>query len=136
MKSDLNKLLVILIAAILSVAHLQAEPKPTGPGKPPENGAPKKEFAEKRKGHFQEMKAELGLTEDQSQKLEALMKENFEAMKVIKEDQSLSKEDRKAKLMAMRDAMDQKINALLTPEQVTKREELKKKRMEERKDKK
>jgi Spy/CpxP family protein refolding chaperone len=68
----------------------------------------------------------LNLTPDQKPKFDAIMKDQGEQLKALKEDTSLSAEDQKAKAKEIRSAASEKIKALLTPEQFTKYQELSK----------
>lgn len=69
--------------------------------------------------HLQMMEKELNLTPDQTAKMKAIMEENHEQM-MAGRDSSASQEDRRAKMMAMRQSNNAKIKALLTDEQRTK----------------
>ncbi len=88
-------------------------------------------MAERVKQRFEEMKTQLGLSDDQAQKIQAIMEEQRPAMEAIRADQSLSREDRMAKFKELREATQAKIAPLLTPEQLAQYEALRKQRMEE-----
>lgn len=94
----------------------KAKPK-AGPGK-----------GEKGKPKLDKLKTELTLTDDQAQKIQAIMEEQGKAGKSIKEDTALSKEQKMEKMKAHRTETDAKIKAVLTPEQQAKWAELKKNR--------
>jgi len=74
------------------------------------------------------MKTDLALTGDQAQKVSALMDQQMTSMQTLRSDQSLTREQRQAKSAESRQAIGAQIEALLTPEQKPKWEELKKKR--------
>jgi Spy/CpxP family protein refolding chaperone len=78
--------------------------------------------------HFEKMKKELSLTDDQAVRLKA----QNEALKIkreaIKNDQSLSKEAKKEKMMALRNEAKEQRKSILTADQIKKMEELKKDR--------
>lgn len=74
------------------------------------------------------MKTDLGLTDEQAQKIRAIMDGQMASMQALRSDQSLSREQRQAKFAESRQAINAQIEALLTPEQKPKWEELKKKR--------
>lgn len=83
---------------------------------------------------LQEMKTNLGLTDEQVTQIKTIREEQFASMKTIMDDASLSKEDKKEKAKPLKDAADEKISAILTPEQRTKWEEAKKNRRNKEKD--
>ena len=70
------------------------------------------------------MSTALSLTPDQSEKIKAIMETQRPAVDAIRNDNSLSREDRRAKLQELRKTTDPQIEAILTPEQKTKWEEL------------
>lgn len=120
--------------AVLSAASVHAadpppvqtqtgDPSAQGGGK---GGGGKGDRAAKMKAKFDELKTALNLTEDQQQKIKAIFDEQREAMKSLKDDTTLTKEQKMAKMNEGRQAVDTKIAAMLTPEQKTKWEELKK----------
>jgi Spy/CpxP family protein refolding chaperone len=61
----------------------------------------------------------LNLTAEEQTQVKAIFDELMPQMKAIREDQSLSQDDKKAKSKELRTAADAKIRALLTPEQQT-----------------
>lgn len=67
---------------------------------------------------------QLDLTEDQKPKVEAIMKSTAEKSRALREDTSLSPEDKKAKVKAIREETTAQMKAVLTPEQFTKWQEL------------
>lgn len=69
------------------------------------------------------MKADLALTDEQSKQLEAVFEEQRPAMQALRDDESLSREDRREKMREIRQSADAKIAAILTPEQNAKWEE-------------
>jgi Spy/CpxP family protein refolding chaperone len=71
---------------------------------------------------------DLGLSEDQKEKFGPILKEQAEQMKALREDTSLTQEDKKAKMKTLREATAEKIKGILTPEQFTKFQELQKQR--------
>ncbi|MFA5264216.1 MAG: hypothetical protein WC378_10345 [Opitutaceae bacterium] len=68
------------------------------------------------------MAKHLGLTDDQKQRILAILQEEATAGKALWDDKSLSKEDRRAKIKALRESDREKIAAVLTPEQKAKLE--------------
>jgi Spy/CpxP family protein refolding chaperone len=62
----------------------------------------------------------LDLTPDQATKITEIFQDQAPAMKALHEDTSLNKDQKRAKMKELRDGMDSKISAVLTPEQNTK----------------
>jgi Spy/CpxP family protein refolding chaperone len=69
----------------------------------------------------------LDLTEDQKPKFDAIRKSAMEKAKAVREDDSLTKEEKKAKAKAIQEDTATQMKALLTPEQFAKYEEMTKK---------
>src|SRR5438270_9601042 len=59
-----------------------------------------------------------GLTEDQKPKVKAILENQFKQMDEMRKDTTLAQEDRRKKMMDIRNGSQAKIKALLTPEQV------------------
>lgn len=80
------------------------------------------------KEHAQKLKERLNLTDEQSTKLEANRKEIGEKMKSIREDKSLSDEQRKEKIKEAMKSNKEKMKSILTEEQLKKMQETRHKR--------
>ncbi|MDB5202628.1 MAG: hypothetical protein JWQ27_2037 [Ferruginibacter sp.] len=74
----------------------------------------------------EEMKAKLGLSDDQSAKLKAQHEATKAQMQAIKNDNSLSKEARKEKMKAIKENAKTQRNNILTADQQKKMDEFKK----------
>ncbi len=98
-------------------------PEGKGPGGP--GGNPQE--------RFKKMAEELGLTEDQKEKLQPILKEQGEKMREIFQDQNLSREEKMPKLKEIREGFTAKIKAILTPEQQEKYEKMVKEMQNRRK---
>ncbi len=72
----------------------------------------------------------LGLTQEQRLKILPILDEKFQERKAIWQDGNLTRDQRRAKMTALRDACHGKIATLLTPEQRVKADELRKNAME------
>jgi Spy/CpxP family protein refolding chaperone len=70
-------------------------------------------------GGYGKLDEKLGLTGDTKTQFDAIMKDQMEQRKALNQDDSLTPEDKKAKMKEIRDASNEKIKALLTPEQYT-----------------
>jgi len=79
-------------------------------------------------GFMQRLLDQLDLTADQKTKIEALQKTNQEAVKAINDDTTLTPEAKRPKLNELRTKLMTDIKAVLTPEQITKLDELMKAR--------
>jgi Spy/CpxP family protein refolding chaperone len=60
---------------------------------------------------------ELNLTADQQAKVKQIMEQNHASMKAIRDDQSLTPEQRHQKMSALHESMKTQMDAILTPEQ-------------------
>ena len=69
----------------------------------------------------------LDLTDAQKPKFDAIMKDAMAKRKALREDDSLTPEDKKAKAKAIQEDTATQLKAVLTPEQFTKYEEMTKK---------
>ncbi len=79
---------------------------------------------------MQEMAKELNLTPEQKEKLKAIMQEEIQKAKAIRDDTSMRRFQKARKLKAIRDDATPKVKAILTPEQFKKWQELRKENRE------
>ena len=121
MKMQKVSLMAALAAgALIALSPLvRAEDKPA----PPEGRPPQGQHGEMAKERIAKMAEELKLTDEQKTKVTALMKERAESMRGMKD---ATPEERKEKMKAGREEMQKKMKAILTPEQYTKWEKLRK----------
>ena len=126
-----NHYWLMLTLALAPLA--QAEP-------PSPNGPPPGPAAEgKGKGRMspaerlEHLSTALSLTDDQKAKLKTLMETQAKAMTELREDESLTKEDRRAKSQQLRQTHREQIAAILTPEQKKKFADMEEKREERQK---
>jgi protein CpxP len=70
--------------------------------------------------HVKELSTKLNLTADQQTKVKAILEEHHQQMQAMMKDDSMSKEDKHAKMMSMHDSAHAKVRELLTDEQKTK----------------
>ena len=71
-------------------------------------------------GMMRRMAQELGLTEAQKAKLQAMMKQTGDKRRAIRENKSLSPDQRRAQMKALRTSSEARMKAILTPAQRTK----------------
>ena len=83
----------------------------------------RKEMGEKR---MEMMKTKLGLNDDQVLKMKAQHEATHAQLKAIKQDQTLSRADKKEKMKAIKDEAMQQRKSILSTEQMKKMEDLKK----------
>lgn len=115
----INKItaLAALAVATLVTFNLNAAEQPKGEGKErPAAGRP---------GRVGE---ELGLTPEQKSKFEAIQKDAAEKRKALREDTSLTQEQRREKAKAINEETKVKLKEILTAEQLSKMEERQKNR--------
>jgi Spy/CpxP family protein refolding chaperone len=85
--------------------------------------AQRKEMHEKKS---KEMKKKLGLTDDQSAKLKSQNEATHNQVKALKADQSLTKDQKKEKMKAIKDAAKEQRKSVLTADQQKKMDDMKK----------
>jgi Spy/CpxP family protein refolding chaperone len=78
------------------------------------------------------MKENLKLTDEQAEKVKAILTKNQEKQKALREDKALSQDDRRAKMREIYSGMEEELKPILTPEQQTKWKEEREKRRAER----
>jgi hypothetical protein len=66
------------------------------------------------------MKTALSLSDEQVQRIAPMMKERQAKLQALRKDGTLSRHDRAARIRAIREASQAKVNAVLTPEQARK----------------
>ncbi len=67
---------------------------------------------------LQQISEELKLTDEQKEKLKPVLQEQAKKARELRADKDLSKEDRQAKVKELREGMNTKLKAILTPEQL------------------
>ena len=121
MKMHKTSLMAVLAAgAVIALSPLvRAEDKPT----PPASRPPAGQRGELAKERITKMAEELKLTDEQKTKVTALMKAQAETARGLKE---ATPDERKEKMKASRAEMETKMKEILTPDQFTKWEKLRK----------
>ena len=89
------------------------------------NTPPAGEHGPGMKGH-PDLTKQLDLTATQKPKVEAIRKSAMEKGRALREDTSLTQEEKKAKAKAIKDDMATQMKAVLTPEQFAKWQEMSK----------
>jgi Spy/CpxP family protein refolding chaperone len=67
--------------------------------------------------HLQHLSSELNLTDDQKQKIQPILQSEFQQLKTVHDDSSLSADQRQAKAQGIRDSAKSQIAPILTPDQ-------------------
>jgi periplasmic protein CpxP/Spy len=96
---------------------------------PPAGGDNANPRPPRRGNPMQAILAKLDLTADQKEKIKPIMSDVREKMTALREDTSLSREDRRDKMKTINDAADAKLKEILTPDQYTKFLDLRKQMM-------
>ena len=109
MKYPSKLLLVLCLLALGSTApslRAEDEPSPKGKKEHPPKGNP-----------GERMKKELGLTDAQAEQMKTIHEQTEAQMKAIREDKTMSLEDKKAAGLKLHESTQAKIDAILSPEQ-------------------
>ena len=83
--------------------------------------------------HLQMLGEKLNLTEDQKAKLKPILQDQAQQLKALRDDSSLSPEQKSAKKKIIHELTHDQINGLLTPEQQDKFKQMKQDVMEKHK---
>ncbi|HEV7403359.1 MAG TPA: hypothetical protein VGO11_10545 [Chthoniobacteraceae bacterium] len=125
-----TSLLILLSTCALSLAE-DPKPAPGAGGARPGRGGGAPDPA----ARAERLKTELGLTDDQTAKIKAIYEKdqakNGEELKKLREDTTLSREDKGKKMREIFAATAEEIKPILTPEQQTKWKEAQEKRRAE-----
>lgn len=119
----------IILAAVLSVFSITTTFAQTEPAKPAKKQKTEKAERGQRGGNSM---ADLNLTADQQNKMKVLNEEMRTKSEAIRNDASLTQEQKREKSMELRKATGEKRKAILTAEQQKKWDEKMKERMKDR----
>jgi Spy/CpxP family protein refolding chaperone len=120
-------ILVVLATCLFLAGQTSAAPQ-TSPQGHEAMGAASPE------AHLQMLSEKLNLTEDQKAKLKPIFQDQAQQMKAVRDDPSLTPEQKAAKKKAIHETTHDQINAVLTPEQQEKFKEMKREGTEKHKD--
>ncbi|MBL9173510.1 MAG: hypothetical protein JNL10_08255 [Verrucomicrobiales bacterium] len=113
-----------LAALVLLPFGLRAQdpaPKPTpAPSAEKPKQKPPQDAGEGARARRDAAMAELGLTDDQRDKLKTAQKEQADKVRAVREDTSLTAEQRTAKMRELRDSFAATAKSILTPDQFAK----------------
>ncbi len=133
MKRAAGVLLCGVVLALPALAQSSGDqmqgPPPGGPPPAGQRGGGGRMNPEQR---LEAMKTQLNLTPDQTDKVKAILEEGRAKMTALRNDTSVSQEDRRGKMMAMMQGENEKIKAVLNDEQKEKLAAMEKRMMENR----
>jgi len=123
----------LTILVVLATALFLTGQTATAPQTPPQGheamgstGSPE--------AHLQMLSEKLNLTEDQKAKLKPILEDQAEQLRSLRNDTSLTPEQKAAKKKAIHESTHDQINAVLTPDQQARFKEMKHEGMEKHKD--
>jgi periplasmic protein CpxP/Spy len=120
-------ILVLLAAGLTFAQTSQESPAPT----PDKHGG--MHTGESADQHLQVLSEKLSLTDDQKATLKPILQDQMQQMKAVREDSSLSQEQKRTKLKSIHEALHDQINAVLTPDQQAKFKQMRQEQMEKHK---
>lgn len=74
---------------------------------------------------LQKLSAELNLTDDQKEKIKPILQGEFQQLKSVHDDSSMSSDQKQAKMKEVHQSAKSQINSILTPEQQQKLQSMK-----------
>ena len=113
---NLNKQTLVALVAVAGALSLQPLTRAADDKAPATGGARRAALRER----MQETARELNLTDEQKQKLQTLIRERMQKMRDLRQDTTLSREQKMAKLKAAREDLIAEVKKVLTPEQFEK----------------
>jgi len=115
---NINKQTLITLAAIAGALSLQplVRAADTNEPAPPTSGNRLGALRER----MQETAKELNLTDEQKEKLQTIIRGQMEKLRDLRQDTSLSAQDKKDKFQAIREDITAEVKKVLTPEQFEK----------------
>ncbi|HEY4246888.1 MAG TPA: hypothetical protein VGM64_08530 [Lacunisphaera sp.] len=119
MKNPSKTLLPLAGILLLGTAFLRAEEPAATPPPPPPPGEHHDHHREMR-GDLAKMAKELNLTPEQQTQIEAIRKQNWESLKAIRSDSTLTDDQKRDKAREIRKSGMQQEWTILTPEQQAK----------------
>jgi Spy/CpxP family protein refolding chaperone len=114
----MTKHLLIALAAVAGTVTLQPLARADATNAPATPAAGERASAMRER--MQDTVRELSLTPEQTAKLQTIVRERMEKMRALRQDTSLSFEDRREKLQAGREELLAEVKKVLTPEQFEK----------------
>ena len=113
MKTTFKLLSLLTLTALAAAPLVRAEDAPATPTTPPAGEHGRGE----RGGRMKMLAEKLQLTDAQKAQVKTIMSSVEEQAKALRDDETLAKEDKRAKMMEIRKSTHDQIRALLTPDQ-------------------
>lgn len=123
-------ILAILVLSAAGVTFAQTSPQAS----PADKHAAMHQKGESAEQHLQMLSEKLNLTDDQKAKLKPILQDQMQQMKAVREDSSLSEDQKRAKMKSIHESLHDQINAVLTPEQQAKFKQMQHDEMEKHKE--
>ncbi|HTZ22073.1 MAG TPA: hypothetical protein VMC06_14400 [Opitutaceae bacterium] len=121
MKSKILVTLALAGVVVMSpVVRAADTPAPSQPANAARGGAIRE--------HMKAVAKELGLTDQQQQQLKPVLKAEAEKLKALRADQSLSRQEKRDKMKALREENVAQMKSVLTPDQFAKWQKLRQER--------
>jgi len=127
MSKSMAVILAVLITAVFAISSQQAFGKDDpNAGTKIEKGQPKGhgDMRERIEGRIENLSKELNLTKEQQEKIRPILEKEMKDIQAVRSNDSLTKEQRQEKIKAIRQATQEAINKILTPEQQKKYAEM------------
>ena len=113
MKLSLKSIISALSLGVIAASPLARSQEAPPPPNPDDHSAP----PPRARGLTEQLKEKLNLTDEQSSQVMAIFGKQKEAMMALRDDDSLSAEDRRARMKEFMKSTHDQIRALLTPAQ-------------------
>jgi len=129
MSKSMAVVLAVLITAVFAISSQQAFGKDDPNAKSPkvEKEQPKggpSQMQERVKERMENLNKELNLTKEQQEKIRPIIENEMKEMRTVREDSSLTPEQKREKTKAIHQTTKEAINKILTPEQQKKYAEM------------
>ncbi|HXZ81534.1 MAG TPA: hypothetical protein VEG30_16525 [Terriglobales bacterium] len=115
-------ILMVLVTGILATGQTSQAPQTSAPEQGSAMGA---QTAGSPEMHLQMLSEKLNLSDDQKAKLKPLLTDEAQQMRAVRDDSSLSQEQKRAKMKSIHESFQPQINGVLTPEQQAKWKQMK-----------
>ncbi len=129
-----NRILAIAFASVVGLgASMAMQQDQQAAPQRSERGHGRRQFDSQQRVNI--MAKRLNLSDDQKQKLQTIFADSQQQMQSVRQDSSLSREDKMAKVKTLRSQTDEKINGILNDDQKQKYAQMKeqgRERMQER----
>ncbi|HEX2662221.1 MAG TPA: hypothetical protein VHM93_05270 [Candidatus Acidoferrum sp.] len=123
-------ILAILVLSAAGATFAQTSPQASTADK----HAQMHQKGESAEQHLQMLSDKLNLTDDQKAKLKPILQDQMQQMKAVREDSSLSEDQKRTKMKSIHESLHDQINAVLTPEQQAKFKQMQHDQMEKHKE--